>query len=129
MNTPTHAEGCTRPWIQTWRRKWLLIPLLAIAIASAFAVNKHPAPVQTPTVSFLTVPEILPRNQPAPDYSPLVVIQYSGLAVGTYTLEVRLLENDPPGPPGCGSQEGMFWCPAVFTINNESGNNSSGTIF
>jgi hypothetical protein len=132
MNSLTSPRGFTRPWFQILSRKWLLIPLLGIAIASAFAFNNDRAATTAlaPSVSFLTFPDVLPRNQPAPNYSPLVAIQYNGLDVGTYSLEVRLLETDPPDPPFCGSDEiANFWCPAIFPINNENGNNSSGTIF
>lgn len=112
------------------RASYLLgLVLVAIALASAFASNKDYRSPLAPTVSFVTAPDVLPRNQPELNYSPLVSISYANLEVGTYTLEVRLLETDPPGPPFCGTSElAGFWCPAVFTINNENGTNSSGTI-
>ena len=122
------------PNAQTSYSARLPTALLAIAIATAFAmfyqknVESHPAPA--PAISFVTAPGVLPRDQPAGNYSPLVSIQYSGLEVGTYSLRVHLLETDPQ-PVGdlCGcTQSPQMWCPATFVINNHNGNNSSGVI-
>lgn len=128
MNTPASVAGYARPRI----RISLLILLLAIAIGSAFAItkNRKAASVQTPTISFLIAPEVVPRNQPTLNYSPLVAVSYSGLEVGTYVVRVHLLETDPPSNFLCGCTTGnAFWCPAVFTIDNQTGTNASGTIF
>ncbi len=113
------------------RASYLLgLMLVAIAIASAFASNKGYKPALAPAVSFVTTPAVLPRDQPAPNYSPLVSIQYSGLEAGKFVIKVHLLETDPPDNFDCGCTVGtIFWCPAIFEIDNQLGANSSGTIF
>jgi len=104
----------------------LVLTLVAIVLASAFAKNT----AQTPTVTFLTTPDVLPRNQLEVSYSPLVSIQYSGLEVGKFFVRVHLLEADPPPDFACGCTQGTtLWCPALFEIDNQQGTKSSGTIF
>src|SRR5687768_8451148 len=83
---------------------------------------------QTETVSIAEAPDTLPRGQPLTNYSPALRFAYSGLNQGTYSLRVFLLET---GNYFCASGQ---WCgtasnpPAVFTISNSNGANSSGTL-
>lgn len=127
MSTPTAALKPQSFYLR------LSLTLLTFAVALTFTmfrpddVASHPAPA--PSISFVTAPGVLPRNQAFANYSPLVSIQYSGLEVGTYTLRVHLLETDPPGDFLCAcAQSPQMWCPATFVIDNQSGNNSSGVI-
>ncbi len=127
MKTPRPAAGSTHP------RILYLIALVSVAIAlvSAFASNKEhkSPPAQGPTISFLTAPDVLPRNQLQVSYSPLVSIQYSGLEVGKFFVRVHLLETDPPANFECGCSQGTTrWCPALFDIDNQQGTSASGTF-
>lgn len=107
------------------RRLFLSLMVITLCV---FAESTSSSP-QTPTITFITVPEVLPRDQVVPNYSPLISIGYSGLEVGTYTVRVHLLETDPPDDFQCGcTNSAQFWCPASFTINNQNGANASGTI-
>lgn len=107
----------------------LFLSLMVITLCVLAESTTTSSSVQTATITFISVPEVLPRNEVVPNYSPLVSIQYSGLEVGTYTVRVHLLETDPPDNFECGcTNSAQFWCPASFTINNQSGANSSGTI-
>ena len=78
--------------------------------------------VMAATVSFVSVPAVLPGGTPLATYSPLVSIQYDGLSAETYTLRVFLLET---GNFFCASNQ---WCDIHFPINNQNGTNSSGRI-
>ena len=81
------------------------------------------------SVSFVSVPTVLPRDTTFANYSPLVVIQYDGLGAETYTLKVHLLETDPPADFLCGcTNTPQMWCGATFVINNQGGSNASGRI-
>src|SRR5262245_28535659 len=116
--------------MSTARASYLIgLVLVAVLLASAFGSNKEHRAL-APTVSFVTVPDVLPRNQPTPNYSPLVSMQYSGLDAGKFVVRVHLLETDPPDNFDCGCSQGTtLWCPAIFEIDNQQGAKSSGTIF
>lgn len=80
------------------------------------------------SVTFVQVPGVLPRDTPAPNYSPLVVISYSDLDAQTYTLRIHLLETQT-GSYNCGCASlTTMWCNAAFVIDNSSGTNAAGTI-
>lgn len=87
-----------------------------------------PSSFLAPTVSFVSVPGVLPRDTTFENYSPLVSIQYEDLGAETYTLVVHLLETQTGNFNCGGTQSTQMWCPASFTIDNQSGNNSSGRI-
>ena len=74
-----------------------------------------------PTINFCSVPTILPQNTPLGNYSPFICFQHSGLNLERYTAKVFLLET---GNFFCASGQ---WCGSSFTLDNQAGNNSSGT--
>jgi hypothetical protein len=74
-----------------------------------------------PTIGFCSVPTTLPRNTPLGNYSPLICFQHSGLDLEKYTAKVFLLET---GSFFCASGQ---WCGSSFILDNQAGNNSSGT--
>jgi hypothetical protein len=79
-------------------------------------------------VSIVSAPSTLPRDTPAPDYSPLVILGYSGLEQQTYTIRVHLLETQT-GSFNCGcSSLTTMWCNASFVVDNQDGSNAAGTI-
>ena len=74
------------------------------------------------TISFTSVPTILPRDNPLATYSPALCFEYGALNQGIYTLKVFLLE---PGNFTCASNQ---WCERTFAIDNQGGTNASGKI-
>lgn len=80
-------------------------------------------------IAFLEVPVTLPRDSTVDrKYSPLVILQYSGLGTQVYTVRVHLLETQT-GAFNCGCAAlTTMWCNATFSIDNTSGNNASGII-
>lgn len=105
-----------------WSR-WSAVVLVVVALTLV-----PQAGAQGPTITFVSVPTVVPRNTPAPNYSPLVSLHYEGLAAQTYTLKVFLLETQT-GNYNCGTDPSdQMWCGATFSINNQDGGNASGTI-